>query len=82
MNFNNFRDTLQNKMEEITLLIKVKISGKRRYSKPWMTSGIETSTCQNLNLYKKTLLADSTPSDVEKYRTHQKLRGNPRQLIM
>ena len=54
-NFNIFCDILHKSMNKIAPLQYVRISGKRRYTEPWMTTGIETSTSKSLRLYKKTL---------------------------
>ena len=57
-------------MDEVSPLVHVQISGKRRYSKPWMTPGIEILTCQNLKLYKETLQTNCTPEILKRYKTH------------
>ena len=70
-NFNKFCELLQTTMDEVSLLVHVQISGKRRYSKPWMTPGIETLTCQNLKLHKETLQTSCTLEILKRYKTHQ-----------
>ena len=40
-NFNSFCDTLMNIMDEVSPIVKVHISAKRRYVEPWMTRGLE-----------------------------------------
>ena len=66
-NFNKFCKLLQHKMDKISPFVNIRISAKRRYSEPWMTPGIETSTQQNLKLYKETLKATCT---LNKYKDH------------
>ena len=51
----------------------VRISGKRRFQEPWLTTGIETASPKNHALYKKTLRSDCTPDDLHKYKQHRNI---------
>ena len=42
-NFNAFCDHLSSVTEEVAPLVAVKITGKRRFMEPWMTTGLETN---------------------------------------
>ena len=70
-NFNKFCDILHEAMDKIAPLQCIKISGKRHYTEPWMTTGIETSTHKNLKLYKKILMKNCTTEDINKYKVHR-----------
>ena len=70
-NFNKFCELLQTIMDEVSQLVHIQISAKRRYSEPWMTPGIETSTRQNLKLYKETLRTNCTDETHQKYKLHR-----------
>ena len=41
-------------MDEISPLEIIRISGKRRYTEPWMSRGLEVSAKKKEKLYKKT----------------------------
>ena len=43
-NFNTFHAVVQESMNKVALIMKVKISGKRRFCEPWLTKGIEKSS--------------------------------------
>ena len=49
-NFNTFSEILEAKIEETVPLRTIRISGKRHFQEPWLTTGIETSgrTCRKL----------------------------------
>ena len=72
-NFNVFCDILHESMNKVAPLQHVRISGKRRYTEPWMTTGIETSTSKSLKLYQKTLSKNCTIKDTNKYKSHRNL---------
>ena len=49
-NFDTFSNILEEKIEEIAPLKTIRISSRRRFLEPWLTTGIETSsrTCRKL----------------------------------
>ena len=67
-NFDLFSSKLNEIMDSVSPLIKVKISAKRKYQEPWMTQGLEISGCRKLCLYKETLKATATHKDITKYK--------------
>ena len=54
-NFNFLSDTIDRVMDEVAPRRLVKISAKRRYVEPWMTTSLEQSTNKKNLLYKQTL---------------------------
>ena len=70
INFNKPFDLLHHVMDEVSPIVQIRISGKRRYTEPWMTTGIETSNQQNLKLYKETLKPGSMAETLKKYKEH------------
>ena len=72
-NFNTFCDYLNSAMETVAPLVVVKITGKRRFVKPWMTTGLETTVMKNKKLYHQTLKATSTPNDLDCYKNHRNM---------
>ena len=54
-NFDLFSSKLDEIMDSVSPLVKVKISAKRKYNKPWMTRGLKISGHCKLYLYKETL---------------------------
>ena len=69
-NFNTFCDYLNSAMETVAPLVVVKITGKRRFVEPWMTTGLETTVMKNKKLYHQTLKATSMPNDLDCYKNH------------
>ena len=52
-------------MDEVASVKLVRISGRRRFVDPWMTTGIEESSKKCKELYKITLQKDAHPESVE-----------------
>ena len=53
-NFNVMCSVLEENMDAEAPIQTVRISGKRRFQEPWLTTGIETASQKNCTLYKKT----------------------------
>ena len=64
-NFNHFVQVTNEKMDEVAPVKLVRISGKRRFVEPWMTTGIEESSKKCKELYKITLQKDTHPESVK-----------------
>ena len=58
-------------MDEVAPKRIVKISAKRRFVEPWMTTSLEQSANKKNLLYKKTLQNNSTPADVKNYKIYR-----------
>ena len=69
-------------MEEVAPLVTVKITGKRRFVEPWMTTGLETTIMKTKKLYYQTLRATSTSKDWEQYKTHHNLLNRLKRKAM
>ena len=54
-------------MDKIAPSRLVRISGKRKFTEPWMTTGLERSLRMKQRLYRETLKCDSTKEEKEKY---------------
>ena len=65
-NFNTFSRILEEKIEEIAPLKTIRISGRRRFLEPWLTTGIETSSRTCRQLYKKSLMKDTLPETIKR----------------
>ena len=70
-NFNTLSATIDECMNKIAPLTTIRISGKRKFTEPWLTRGIEEANRKNTLLYKKTLKQGCTDDDVHKYREHR-----------
>ena len=57
-------------MDMVALRKIVRISEKRRFVEPWMTTGIEESSRKKLRLYKKSIMATATENDIQVYKTY------------
>ena len=69
--FNQFSMTLNTTLDEVAPTRTVRISGKRRYVKPWMTRGLEEASRTKLKLYKKYLQRNSSDDDYLKYKRYR-----------
>ena len=72
-NFNIFSEILEAKIEETAPLRTIRISGKRCFQEPWLTTGIETSgrTCRKL--YKASLTNGATADICERYKNYRNM---------
>ena len=66
LNFDYLSNSIDRVMDEIAPRRTVKISAKRRFVKPWMSTSLEQSANKKNLLYKKMLQENSTPADVKK----------------
>ena len=57
-NFNRFVQIIKEKLDEVAPVKLVRISGRRHFVEPWMTTGIEESSKKCKELYKITLQKD------------------------
>ena len=64
-NFNCFVQIINEKMDEVAPVKLLRISGRRRFVEPWMTTGIEESSKKCKELYKITLQKDTYPESVK-----------------
>ena len=60
-------------MDTVAPLKCIHISSKRKFSKPWLTQGIETSNRKVKQLYKETLKSNCSTESLNKYKQHQNL---------
>ena len=67
-NFDVLCSEIEETMEAEAPLQTVKISGNRGFQEPWLTTGIETASCKNHALYRKTLRSDCTLDDLQIYK--------------
>ena len=72
-NFDLFSSKLNEIMDSVSPLMKVRISAKRKYREPWMTRGLEISGHRKLCLYKETLKADAMCKDITKYKEYRNM---------
>ena len=73
VNFDVLYPVLEETMDAEAPIQTVRISGKRRFQEPWLTTGIETASQKNHSLYKKTLRKDCNPDDMYKYKQHRNI---------
>ena len=77
--FNQFSEKVDKILDKTAPVKEVKISAKRRFVEPWMTHGLDQSSCKKMRLYKKTLTANSTSIDQTRYKeyrnTYNKLKS-------
>ena len=64
-NFNHFVQVINEKVDEVAPVKLVRISGRRCFVEPWMTTGIEETSKKCKELYKITLQKDVHPESVE-----------------
>ena len=71
VNFDKFNNTLATIMDSIAPIVTIRISGRRKFAEPWMSTGIETSTRKCHHLYKATLKPNSTGEQRQKYKEYR-----------
>ena len=81
-NFNIFCDHLNAVMETVAPLVVVKITGKRRFVEPWMTTGLESTIMKNKKLYHQTLRVTSMPKDLDHYKNHRNMLNRLKRKAM
>ena len=67
-NFNTFLSILSDTMDKHAPLKTVKISGKRKFCEPWMTTGIETASRKTRQLYKEILKPNTSNKTIARYK--------------
>ena len=69
--FNQFSDKVEDVLDEVAPVKKVKISAKKRFVEPWMTRSLALASEKKLKLYKKTLSATCTEDDITIYKSYR-----------
>ena len=72
-NFDKFCDILHETMEDVAPLRTFRISVRRRFVEPWMTTGLENTMRKNKSLYKETLKQDCEHTKVDEYKCHRNM---------
>ena len=82
VNFENFCTKLNMIMDNIAPIKHIRISGKRRFVEPWMSTSLEIASRNNKKLYLETLRKDCPISTVEKYKTSRNLLNRLKRSAM
>ena len=69
-NFDLFLSKLNEIMDSVSSVTKVRISAKHKYIEPWMIRGLEISVQQKLHLYRETLKASAMRKDIMNYKAY------------
>ena len=67
-NFDHLNDVINSIMGEVAPKHTVKISPKRRFVEPWMSTSLERSANKKHTLYKRTLHVNCTQVDIINYK--------------
>ena len=70
-NFDLFLSKINKIMDSVSLVKMIRISVKRKYLEPWMTSSLEISVRCKLKLYKKSIKLTATDADRMKYKVYR-----------
>ena len=70
-NFNRLHTKIKNTLDAKAPKQTVRISKKRKFTEPWMTTAIEEMARKKRSLYKRTLKRYSTKADKEQYKRHR-----------
>ena len=73
LNFERFTGEIETIMNSEAPLQTIQISGKRHFTEPWVTKGLETVARKNRKLYKKTIDTACTKADIAIYRKHRNM---------
>ena len=68
LNFDKFCEIIHETMEEVAPLRTFRISARRHFVEPWMTTGLETAIQKNKNLYRETLKQGCNQTIVDQYK--------------
>ena len=82
VNFENFCTKLNMIMDNIAPIKHIRISGKRCFVEPWMSTSLEIASRNNKKLYLETLRKDCPISTVEKYKTSRNLLNRLKRSAM
>ena len=82
VNFENFCTKLNMIMGNIAPIKHIRISGKRRFVEPWMSTSLEITSRNNKKLYLETLRKDCPTSTVEKYKNSRNLLNRLKRSAM
>ena len=82
VNFENFCTKLNMIMDNIAPIKHIRISGKRRFVEPWMSTSLEIASRNNKKLYPEALKIDCLISTVEKYKTSRNLLNRLKRSAM
>ena len=74
--FDQFSNILNEVLDKVVPIKKVKISSKRRHTEPWMTKGLERAGKTKLKLYRRCLEAASTKEDRKEYTEYRNVFNN------
>ena len=69
-NFNRLHTIIKNTLDDKAPKRTVRISRKRKFTEPWMTTAIEEMARKKRSLYKRVLKRYSTEADKEQYKQH------------
>ena len=70
-NFDYLSDTINSVMDEVAPRHIVKISPKRRFVEPWMSTSFEQSANKKYMLYKKMLQSNHVHVDIANYKAYR-----------
>ena len=73
VNFNILSEILEVKIEETSPLKTIRISGKRCFQEPWLTTGLETSGRICRKLYKASLTNGATTDTCQRYKKYRNM---------
>ena len=78
-NFDSFAAKVNEIMDSVSPLVKIRISAKRKYREPWMMRGLEKSGIKKLFLYKETLKASAARKDITLYKDYRNVYNKTKQ---
>ena len=82
INFNTFCSEIKMAMDRVAPIKLIRISGKRRFIEPWLTTGLERSSRTLKKLYKASLMEGSTEHEEKNYKAYRNTYNRTKRAMM
>ena len=81
-NFNSFCSKIKSAMDKVAPIKLIRISRRRRFIEPWLTTGLERSSWTLKKLYKASLMEGSTKHEKKSYKEFRNIYNRTKRAMM
>ena len=82
INFNTLCNEIGTAMDKMAPVKTTRISGRRRYTEPWLTTGLEKSSRVLKRLYRISLMEDATEIEQKRYKNFRNMYNRTKRAMM
>ena len=82
INFNTLCNEIGTAMDKMAPVKTIRISGRRRYTEPWLTTGLEKSSRVLKRLYRISLMEDATEIEQKRYKNFRNMYNRTKRAMM